>query len=310
MAVNKVVYNGSTLVDLTDTTAQADDVKSGKVFYSASGKRSVGSGSGSVPVNYASSQTVAGPADKAVSIPFGQVATDSVSTAFTAEIEGIAELRDGICVMLKNGVVTSASGWTLNINGLGAKPVYSTMGATTRITTTFNVNYTMLFIYNSTRVSGGCWDMYYGYNAGYTNNVSQGQGYAVSTSNAKACTATLSSYALVAQGIVAVRFANAQGIVAVRFANAVPAGATLNINSKGAKAVYYRGAAIADGVIRAGDIATFIYNGSQYILLAVDRNAAPPEKLSDLTNDIYTTHTMTITYADGTTESIEVMAAR
>ena len=206
MAVNKVVYNGSTLVDLTDTTAQADDVKAGKVFYSASGERSVGSGSGSEPVNYASSQTVAGPADKAVSIPFGQVAADSTSTAFTAEIEGIAELRDGICVMLKNGVVTSASGWTLNINGLGAKPVYSTMGATTRITTTFNVNYTMLFVYNSTRVSGGCWDMYYGYNAGYTNNVSQGQGYAVSTSNAKACTATLSSYALVAQGIVAVRF--------------------------------------------------------------------------------------------------------
>ena len=299
MAVNKVVYNGSTLVDLTDTTAQADDVKSGKVFYSASGERSIGSGSGSEPVNYASSQTVAGPADKAVSIPFGQVAADSVSTAFTAEIEGIAELRDGICVMLRNGVVASASGWTLNINGLGAKPVYSTMGATTRITTTFNVNYTMLFIYNSTRVSGGCWDMYYGYNAGYTNNVSQGQGYAVSTSSAKACTATLSSYALVSHGIVA-----------VRFANAVPAGATLNINSKGAKAIYYRGAAIADGVIKAGDIATFIYNGSQYILLGIDRTAAPPEKLSDLTNDIYTTHTMTITYADGTTESIEVMAAR
>ncbi len=174
MAVNKVVYNGSTLVDLTDTTAQADDVKSGKVFYSASGERSIGSGNGSEPVNYASSQTVAGPADKAVSIPFGQVAADSVSTAFTAEIEGIAELRDGICVMLRNGVVTSASGWTLNINGLGAKPVYSTMGATTRITTTFNVNYTMLFIYNSTRVSGGCWDMYYGYNAGRQHEQRQG----------------------------------------------------------------------------------------------------------------------------------------
>ena len=94
MAVNKVVYNGSTLVDLTDTTAQADDVKSGKVFYSASGKRSVGSGSGSVPVNYASSQTVAGPADKAVSIPFGQVAAGFLAVGL---LFGVVTPRAGTC---------------------------------------------------------------------------------------------------------------------------------------------------------------------------------------------------------------------
>ena len=68
--------------------------------------------------------------------------------------------------------------------------------------------------------------------------------------------------------------------------------------------------AIAADVIRAGDIATFIYNGSQYILLSVDRTVATPEKLSDLINDIYTTHTMTITYSEGSTASIEVTAAR
>lgn len=113
---------------------------------------------------YAGAQTSGGAANKAVSIPFGQVDSTSTSTAFTATIDGITELRDGVCVYLKNGVVTSAASCTLNVNGLGAKPMYNTMAATTAISTQWNVNYTMLFIYNSTRVSGGCWDMYYGYN--------------------------------------------------------------------------------------------------------------------------------------------------
>lgn len=118
-----------------------------------------------VPSTYAGSATASGPANKAVSIPFGQVDSTSTSTAFTATIDGITELRDGVCVYLRNGVVTSAANCTLNVNGLGAKPMYNTMAATTAISTQWNVNYTMLFIYNSTRVSGGCWDMYYGYDS-------------------------------------------------------------------------------------------------------------------------------------------------
>lgn len=121
-----------------------------------------------IPATYAASQSAGGPADKAVAIPFGHVDSTSTATVFTATVDGISELRDGVCVYLKNGVVTSASGFTLNINGLGAKHVYQTMAAATAVTTLFNVNYTMLFVYNSTRVSGGCWDMFYGYNANTT----------------------------------------------------------------------------------------------------------------------------------------------
>ena len=101
-------------------------------------------------------------------------------------------------------------------------------------------------------------------NTTYTN-ASLGQGYGTcSTAESTAAKAvTLSSYSL-----------TTGGIVAVKFTYDVPANATLNINSKGAKAIYYRGAAITAGVIEAGDIATFIYNGSQYHLLAVDRSAA------------------------------------
>ncbi len=96
-------------------------------------------------------------------IPFGQVDSTSTSTAFTATVPGITELKDGVIMLLKNGVITSASGFTININGLGAKPVYSNMAAATRETTLFNINYTLLFIYDEDRVSGGCWINYRGY---------------------------------------------------------------------------------------------------------------------------------------------------
>ena len=110
---------------------------------------------------------------KTVAIPFGTCDSTSTSTVFTATVDGITELYDGVCAYIRNNVVTSASGWTLNVNGLGAKPVYNTMENATAITTTFNVKYTMLFIYNSTRVANGCWDMYYG----YFTNTTVGYGY-------------------------------------------------------------------------------------------------------------------------------------
>ena len=59
--------------------------------------------------------------------------------------------------------------------------------------------------------------------------------------------------------------------VAVKFTNSVPANATLNINGKGAKPIYYRGAAIENGIITRNTLATFVYNGTQYDLLSVDK---------------------------------------
>lgn len=73
------------------------------------------------------------------------------------------------------------------------------------------------------------------------------------------------------------------GIVAIKFNNAVPANSTLNINYGGDKPMYYRGKAITSNVIKAGDIATFIYNGAQYVLLSVDRWH---EDINSITNSI------------------------
>jgi hypothetical protein len=95
-------------------------------------------------------------------------------------------------------------------------------------------------------------------------NAEYGQGYGTCATAAATTTkvVTLSNY-VKTEG----------GIVAVKFDYAVPSGALLNINSKGADPIYYSGAAITGEIIQAGDIATFIYSSSKYILLSVDRSA-------------------------------------
>jgi hypothetical protein len=101
---------------------------------------------------------------KAQSIPFGHVDSSSIATAFTATVDGISALEDGVCCYLNNTVITSAAStttpkcWTLNINNLGAKPVYVTTAAATFSTTQFTLNYKFLFTYDSSLNNGeGGW---------------------------------------------------------------------------------------------------------------------------------------------------------
>ena len=71
--------------------------------------------------------------------------------------------------------------------------------------------------------------------------------------------------------VVASGFQLAAGVaIAIAFSVDVPISATLNINSTGAEALTYSGAAITDGVIKSGDTATVIYNGTSYVLMAID----------------------------------------
>lgn len=89
-----------------------------------------------------------------------------------------------------------------------------------------------------------------------------GIGYGVSSDSGSARTATLADYNL-----------TPNGIVAVSFGADVPANATLNINSQGAKPIYYRGSALVANVIRGGDTVTFAYDGTHYDILCIDGGA-------------------------------------
>ena len=110
-------------------------------------------------------------------------------------------------------------------------------------------------------VSKGLWSP----NTTYSN-ASLGQGYGTcATEEATAAKlVTLSGYSL-----------TTGGIVAVKFAYGLCESATMNINSRGAKKIFIDGAAVTATtakMVLAGDIAYFIYDGTQYQFLGTDQS--------------------------------------
>ena len=73
-------------------------------------------------------------------------------------------------------------------------------------------------------------------------------------------TVSLSSYALVTYGYVWITFTNGNSA----------ANATLNINSKGAKAIYWNGAAVPAYFIKKNESVLLQYNGTQYDIVEND----------------------------------------
>ena len=173
-----------------------------------------------------------------------------------------------ICVKFSATDTSTTTTPHLNVNGTGAERIWVNSAVLASAKSAYHgyANRYITYMWDGTywvwRTSG------YDANTTYTN-VALGHGYATqnNSSAATAITAALGSYAL-----------TANGIVSVHFNYDVPANATLNVNGKGAKAIYHRGAAIAAGVIKAGDTATFVFS-TYYHLISVDRDES-----ADLTN--------------------------
>ncbi|MBO7078647.1 MAG: hypothetical protein J6W64_02405, partial [Bacilli bacterium] len=179
-------------------------------------------------------------------------------------------LETGTIIVVTFDETNTASDVTLNVNSGGSKAVRVNNATYTGSSSSYcgYASRQIVYMYDGTGWAyiGKSWDS----NTTYTN-ASLGQGYGT-CSTAAATTAkavTLSSYAL-----------TTGGIVAVKFTYTVPANATLNINSKGAKNIYYRGSAITANIILAGDIGIFIYDGTQYHLIGIDREATQHEVFS------------------------------
>lgn len=120
---------------------------------------------------YAASPAVGGNATTANALPYGVVDSSSTRTALTVTIPGITELYDGLCILVKNNVAASNTNCTLDVNGLGAKPIHYSTALNTAITTQWTATMTALFYYDSSRNSGnGAWVFYYGYDSN-TNTI-------------------------------------------------------------------------------------------------------------------------------------------
>lgn len=95
-------------------------------------------------------------------------------------------------------------------------------------------------------------------------NVDLGQAYGVSSNNSDSAvrTSSISGFKLKKGGIVAIKFTTDIDIT----------GPSLNISSTGSKPIYYRGSAPPRGTINAGDTVTFIYDGTYYHIISIDKN--------------------------------------
>lgn len=199
------------------------------------------------------------PLVEAVPTGFYGVCDTASSTAAKVVTIPNFKLKVGAMIIVKFVYANGATNPTLNVNGTGALPMYRY--GTTKMSTGTNTNgwtdnSVLLLVYDGTG-----WIKEYWSNSTYSNaSLGQGRGTCSTAESTTAKVVTLSSYSL-ATG----------GIVAIKFTYNVPANATLNINGRGAKDIYFRGTIITANVIKAGDVATFIYTGSYYELLAVDR---------------------------------------
>ena len=220
---------------------------------------------------------------KSKKIFYAECATARNDIAKVINCEGFV-LETGAIIAVRFTDTSTASptsgNITLNINNTGAKNII--LKSNNAVYTygwawAFCNNQTWLFVYNGTYFVCINQDN----NTTYTP-MSLGFGYGTcSTAEATAAkVAALASYVLVKNGMVS-----------VKFSYAVPANSTLNINHRGAKNIFYRGAKITAGVINAGDIATFVYDGTQYQLISVDANYARKTDLPTIDTALSATST-------------------
>lgn len=209
--VNKVVFGEDTIMDITDTTAEAADVASGKVFYAKSGARTLGtaSGGGGKGVYYGTCNNA------------DNVAAKTVACA-GFELEAGA----AIAVYFPNG--NTSTGTTLNVGGTGAKPIaFSVASRPVSSDLPFRFSFgTILFVYNGNSYVP----------QGYCDNPSMVVN-ATSTTDAGTAEKTASNLhgnITSDSSLYLVKFSNA---------NTVQGALTLSIDNETARPIHYGGAA-------------------------------------------------------------------
>lgn len=196
---------------------------------------------------------------------FGSCSTAAGTAAKTATLSGSMPftLGEGASVFIKFTNANSVASPTLAVNGTTAKAImrYGTTAPSTSAKTSWQAGSVVHFVYDGTY-----WQMVGWLNDDTTyTNATLGQGYGTCATEEATATkvVTLSNYVL-----------TIGGFVAVKFTYGLCEGAAMNINSKGARKIFIDGAAVTAATVKrvlAGDIAYFIYDGTQYQFLGTDK---------------------------------------
>lgn len=211
---------------------------------------------------YGTCATATGTAAKAVIINDTNI-TDAITlvNGMTLAVKFVASnsvANPTITVYNNSGTATAPTQGSTTL--IAAKSIYQVntnlnaagTAASTSAATSWKAGATVIFVYDGQGWVEASSTYNQDNNTTYANH-SFGNGYAYTDTAAAtaAKTATFSSYALSNNGIVAVKFTNGNTVV----------NPSLNINSKGERPIYWRGAALTDvNLIRAGDIVTFVYS--------------------------------------------------
>lgn len=184
-------------------------------------------------------------------------ASVTVKKVALADATGFA-LATGTVVIVKFKYSNTATNPMMNVNLTGAKYMkrQGTIAVTSSASYGWQSGAVQIFVYD-----GENWVRDYWYNSTYSN-FSLGHGYGTCDTEEATLEKVVSTTGLVAA---------TGGFLAIKFANAVPANSTLKINSSDSKEIYYNGAAIPDGIIGAGETATFVYD-DVFHLISVNRD--------------------------------------
>jgi hypothetical protein len=181
------------------------------------------------------------------------------------------ELVAGAIAIVKFTNSNSASNCTLNVGGTGAKSIWYGTSVFTGSNTNVcgYANRSNMYVYDGTY---WVWMSYSQYdtdtNTTYTPQ-SLGNGYCIAGRDTSVTTKVVYS------GELAGYTLKVGGIVSVAFVEDVTGNPSyLNINGQGTKPILYRSSSSVSECIYNGDTATFIYDGSYYHLISVDRGNA------------------------------------
>ena len=124
------------------------------------------------------------------------------------------------------------------------------------------------------------WYSAYANLAALTSAVYKGQWYGDCTTAADtaAKTCTISGFLAVPTSVVTVHFASAINVASSTLNGTT---ATLNISSTGAKPIKYKGVPVQPGVVRAGNLVTMQYDGTNYNIIGIEglESSAVPSNL-------------------------------